>query len=435
MTDQLSIFISHKHEDELAASGIKDILKNFDDENSEKLKFFLSEEIPGGANWYQWIKSRLVESNLLLLLFTDVTKSWDWCLYEAGLFDRLDDNHHRRVICLHSSTATPPDPLQHLQAFPALPGKLRTFVEQLFVKTDLTQLEEPIAPWLAKAPEQVEGAAQEIASLIDRKPVQTNYFSRYVFIHVKEPEKIQRGEIPGDAPIISNGKTLELFDRAPTEGLTWDKLEANARASEDDRWVDELAEAVYVASKGNLPKAAHGLFYSQRGEKVYRPSLYRVDELADGSMIFKVLFEEDISWRLDDVPKYHAALLTSLVMATRFKYELLEKYRGELEGLAGEEADSAFGSIRKTIRNIESEAAARGLMDQKSLVKVFKKHDQEKIRGMYKQWDVVRSAVLTALDDHDAAALEGQLEALSSMNHEYLTLASERYHHIMATPL
>jgi hypothetical protein len=63
MNGKLSIFISHKHQDEPAASGIRDILSRFDDPKNARLQFFLSEEIPGDANWYEWIKQRLVSSS------------------------------------------------------------------------------------------------------------------------------------------------------------------------------------------------------------------------------------------------------------------------------------------------------------------------------------------------------------------------------------
>lgn len=427
----INIFISHKHEDEHAAIGIRDVLKKFDDDEEEKLHFFLSEEIPGGANWYEWIKGKLVESNLLLLLFTDVTKSWDWCLYEAGLFDRLDDTHRRRVICLHSSVTTPPDPLQHLQAFAAIPNRLKTFLKQLFLETELTQLVKPIAPWVNKAPEKLDEAASEIAALIDRKPIESDYFTKYIFVHVQDPKALTQDRIPPDADVISNQRSLEIFDKS--EGCwKWGDLEKNARLNEDKRWIDELAQAIFAASRGNLPNAIQALFHPRRGKTVYRPVLYRVDKLADGSMIFKVLFDEDVSWKLDDVPVDHATLLTSLVMATRFKYELIEKYLGELDDLPQENAIATCDHIRQTILNIESEAQSRGLLDQTKLIKIFDEEYQTTIKGMYRNWDVIRSKIFDALDSQSCQTVEQQLSELAQINKEYLRMASERYRQIMS---
>jgi hypothetical protein len=52
--------------------------------------------------------------------------------------------------------------------------------------------------------------------------------------------------------------------------------------------------------------------------------------MANGGFIFKVLLHEDVSWQLEDVPAPMCSLVTSLLMATRFRYELIEKYRDKL---------------------------------------------------------------------------------------------------------
>jgi hypothetical protein len=431
MGNKINIFISHKHEDENAARGIKKILKGFDNEKNPKLFFFISEEIIGGANWYQWIKERLEESNLLLLLFTDVTKSWDWCLYEAGLFDRLDENHHKRTICLHSSSTSPPEPLQQLQAFAAHPNRLKTFLKQLFIDTELTGLEEPIAPWLSKVPDKVDEAAKQIAALIDRKPVVSNYFSKYVFIHITKPELLTKREIPPDSRIFTNGKTLEIFDK-PWGEWVWGDLEENARKCDDQRWLDELAENIYEAGQGNLPSKMYTLYHAPRTDNVFQPILFRMDKLADGSLIIKILFEDDISWRLDDVPRDHALLLTSLVVATRFKYELLVKYKGKIKNISAEEMDVTSAKILQIILNIESEAASRGILDQSALVKVFKPKDQNTIRKMYEDWGDIRLELIDALSNRNQTEIEAKLKQLTKMSKEYLQLATERFQYIMS---
>ena len=74
MSDTLNIFISHKDEYETAARTIKGILSRL---GGNSVKCFISEEIPAGDDWYQWIGDRLAESNVLLLLFTEPSASWD----------------------------------------------------------------------------------------------------------------------------------------------------------------------------------------------------------------------------------------------------------------------------------------------------------------------------------------------------------------------
>ena len=130
--DRISIFISHKSKDRKTAEEIIKVLKKNDNQDNPKITFFISYDIPGGDRWYETIRKNLKESNLLLLLFTDSTRNWDWCLYEAGLFDPLDDDTFKRVICLHN-TSSIPGPLKHLQGFSATTENMKKFLYQLFV--------------------------------------------------------------------------------------------------------------------------------------------------------------------------------------------------------------------------------------------------------------------------------------------------------------
>ena len=88
----------------------------------------------------------------------------------------------------------------------------------------------------------------------------------------------------------------------------------------------ELAAAMYAVSKGDLPEPVQAIFHPLHGNVMYRPILHRVDSLADGSIRFKIVFCQDVSWQVRDTPPKLRSLLTSLVMSTRFRYELLKKF-------------------------------------------------------------------------------------------------------------
>lgn len=435
-SEQVNIFISHKSEDESAALEIKRVLKDFDDEKNPRMIFFHSEEIPGGSNWYEWITSKLIASNLLLLLFTDATRSWDWCLYEAGLFDDLSDNsQHRRTICLHSSSTDPPDPLKHLQAFSAKPADINKFLKQLLLGTELTGLSESLAGWITKVPERLDEAAQIIANLIDRKPVDSEWYSKYIFIHIQHPETLEPSHIPPDAKVKSSEKSLEIFGR-PRGDWTWKQLEEKARLNDDQRWLDELAQGIYAAAKGDLPEPIQANFQSRHDphgpykfRPMYRPTLYRADTLADGSMVFKVLFTEDVSWRLTDTPPRLHSLLTSLVMGTRFKYELIDKYLGFGGRLVtGMSAEKLCKEILKVILTIEAEGRSRGLLDRQNLIAAFdKEEDRLAINEMYDTWFRVRNNLVNDLEKNNTESVEQIFLELADVNKRFLALASGRF--------
>jgi hypothetical protein len=108
------VFVSHKSADSVLADRIiRELKASMDD-----VGFFLSEEIPKGRDWRKKIEGELFSSSHLLLLYTDSSLDWSWCLYEAILFlenvPDSDDEHHF-VYCIHAPGTTPPDPLNRFQ--------------------------------------------------------------------------------------------------------------------------------------------------------------------------------------------------------------------------------------------------------------------------------------------------------------------------------
>jgi hypothetical protein len=430
--EKVKIFISHKHEDEYTALCIRDVLKGLDDPKSPRINFFLSEEILGGEDWYKWVKTRLVEANLLLLLFTDSSRSWDWCLYEAGLFDRLTDEHARRIICLHSQSIDPPKPLKHLQAFSAKPERIRRFLEQLFIGRDLLGVTTPLAGWLERVPDQLDQLAERISLLIDRVPEKTKYFNKYFFIKVRDPATLTEDWIPPDATVTATEETFAIFDKQGGP-WPWQDIEEKARRNEDQRWLKELARAIYSASKGDIPKPIQAIFHSLRDAKQYIPFLYRVDKMPNGSFAFKVLLHEDVSWQLEEVPKKIRSLATSLLMGTRFRYELIEKYRDKFRnGYNPETLERYCTEIRQIIIQIECEAASRGLLERYNLVESFNDSDREAVDGMYETWYELREQLMKGIDTKDQAIIHATLQELGKINKHYLEIASKRYHEIIS---
>jgi hypothetical protein len=286
---------------------------------------------------------------------------------------------------------------------------------------------------LKKVPKELESAAIEISKLIDRKPIVSTWYTRYIIIQVKDPETIQQDRIPPDAEVETNEKTLELFNRK--EGIIgeWKELEEKARLGEDQRWLDELAMAMKSVSKGDIPEPMQALFHPVRGTVMYRPILYRVDKLADGSIKFKVLFCEDVSWQIQEAPANQRSLITSLLMATRFRYELLKKYLdhdGEL--IMREPKDEVCQEICQVILSIEAEASSRGLLDKQSLVEIFESvEDQQAVSKMLDEWYNIRGQLLDDLKEFKCDSTKQQLNKLADMNSQFLLIALQRFQEVL----
>jgi hypothetical protein len=286
-SDCLKIFISHRAEDAALAKSIKKIMEVY---AAGRLVFHISEEMPKGADWYKWIKDRLVESRMLLLLFTDNTAAWDWCLYEAGLFTQWDDDT-RRIICLHTSRQ-PPAPLKHLQSVPALGAEILLFLRQLLVETELTGLESPLNATLASNPAELKRAAEKIAKAMRRDTVRQEYLTKHILINIERPARLTEGIIPDDAVIDSDAESLTLFNKKMGK-WTWGDLVEGRKEGPDSRWIDELNRAVSQASSRRLVDPIFATLRVRQTGRNYRPILHSVATKSDGSQQFTVLFTDE----------------------------------------------------------------------------------------------------------------------------------------------
>ncbi len=164
----LNIFVSHRHEDYPAAATLRDQLQ---ERSGAGTTYFLSEEIRAGARWREELLEALNNSDWFILLFTDPSRDWDWCLFEAGLFQaRIDEpgphQKQKRLICLHHPRVLRPDPLGDYQSVAADKNDTAKLLHEFL------QLVNP--QWLERNPDKPDEIAETICHAITGKP--DNYF-------------------------------------------------------------------------------------------------------------------------------------------------------------------------------------------------------------------------------------------------------------------
>src|SRR5262245_23830916 len=124
--DVFTVFISHKHDDHALAVEVGKALEGL--ARPKLIDCFVSgSDISAGMDWRREIRNVLAKSHLLVLLYTAPSRSWDWCLYETGLytrFDRADKNEVSSVVCLFSpGQASPSVSVYYLCRTTWYPGK------------------------------------------------------------------------------------------------------------------------------------------------------------------------------------------------------------------------------------------------------------------------------------------------------------------------
>ena len=97
----------------------------------------MSTDIAASKNWREWIREKIMDSNLLILLFTAPKGTWDWCLYEVGLFREPADLDKRPVVCVHNPNYETPDPIKDLQSVKANLDGLKEFLKKFYGTVDV----------------------------------------------------------------------------------------------------------------------------------------------------------------------------------------------------------------------------------------------------------------------------------------------------------
>ncbi len=436
MGDKLNIFISHKHENEAAATAVKQVLSS---RGGRSVDVFMSEEIPAGDDWFAWIKTKLVESNVLLLMYTDPSLTWDWCFYEAGMFTGLkaEGNAVTRVICLYNPNYPPPTVLDRLQAVPATTAEVAELLTKLYGTTELTGQQEPINEYFARDTKDVALAAEQICSAFSPPAIEdSRNYTKYLDLLIKDPRQLTEKSIPADAIVKADPEALKIFGLG-TGHWTWAELERQVAGNPDLRWLAELRRCIHLASKNFVFDPIQAVFHTpNRGS--YQPMLTTAQRMSDGSMLFRVIFVDTVVFSLFDVPNDLGTLVTLMRFSLRFRYEVIEKYAEHL-AVAKSMHDQRKGEpdllteIQTGIQTIESDVASRGKsISLDEVLELFDKPaDRSQLREIDARWGVIRAA-LFAEPAPSIEKVRDWFEELKHMNARFMKSAARRYQERLA---
>jgi hypothetical protein len=233
-----------------------------------------------------------MDSHLLLLLFTEPSKNWDWCLYEAGLFTSLGDEHS--VVCLYQPGGDSPRPLKSLQGVQVTVPQLQQFLRQLCTETWRVTRKWRLGGLRHKAPDDdFLGAAQKIAELFPKPraepaatPNLTHYPCHRVVLDLRGCEDAH-DRIPATARVVegegaTSTFTMSLFNL--TRGLRarrWQDL-VDATGDPQGTWLAHLNQRYAAAIREQLfPPALNTPLpvidpHTGLRRRSYRPMIYEI---------------------------------------------------------------------------------------------------------------------------------------------------------------
>lgn len=434
----IKVFFSYKTGDEATAKKVVNLLRLL----SNQLKITFQAEFTkdlAGQPWRTHIRDSIQEANWFILLLPDPKDDWDWCLYEAGLFESQRTSADR-LICLHHPDKIIPPQIDDYQAVTATESGIEDFLNMTFIKDN------PVCGMKALSPNlipEVQKRAQEIKSAIlpPKEDYITDIFEPYIELELGDINKLNAsGDLDNLSIGSANRASLELFGRI-VKPSTFGELRKflpkndNINYDEndiDDRWRQELYRVVRRLSQDRTYSPIQSVFLTDKG-KMYRPNLYAVNRSKSNGIIksVSIAFIEEIGVAdYTAMPADAASLVSILRLVFRFRWEVLEKFSYK---------DLTEGDVERletSMKRIEIDAESRGLNDEQAYSKYFSPDQLTRISEMFVSWSKVRTPDGTgeldnAIKAKDLDSIQKILRSILPLNQEFLQMASERFHTIV----
>jgi hypothetical protein len=458
-TDQgLRIFISHKDED---AEGAQKLAARLRAHNPDRLHVFVSEQLPAGAEWREALLKELKEADKLIILYTDPQLSWDWCLYESGIFhafhmptDSGSSASNRGLIVLHDEGVVPPDPLRYYQNVKVSRNDraaLRALLRQIYVEEPRPGAK-PVFPELMQDQyAQVCGELEETIIEAVSGPLEMRAFAKEIRIQLKEDSLrgSRETELPPDARVFGDADSLRLFELADREdGYDWAMFyqAMDQMSDHTGEWVTALSDLVRLIAFTPKRLASTGLpLYRYHDEsaghsEVYRPAVRSFRRKRD-LLSFKVLFT-DLPKETTLEPEGPAtSLAQALTVARMLRWGVMEPLAERLANLTRAPSPhravaSELHSLLGKLVTVYVEAFNRGYK-RDALTRCFEQPDQvQHLEQMFAEWDPIPLQIkelMSQLEQGSGDLTEAQslVQRSLAINKRFMVLCARRYAEVL----
>ena len=442
--DRFRVFVSHKHEDHALADTVKEALEGL----SSTIECFVSgTDIGAATDWNLEIRQELARSHLLVLVFTNPSQNWDWCLYEAGLFTRFEADEVCAVVSLFHPGGSPPRPLSNLQGVPADNKRVEAFLSRLCHETWRVSddwLRGPLAPGVE--PPQIEASAARIVGAFQAalSSDDVHHPCHRVVLDLRHLPSVMSG-IPDDARVIdgrdaTSEYTLSLFRAAGGRRTrTWGELVAAVAEEDwDTAWRDQLDRRFAAALRGELfPPTTTTLraFDPERQQRrYYRPILYEVvrsgptfDGVGAGSEDRRPI-QLTVVFDPQPAPSQGGGTALNLLRTSaRFATEVFGVFCGNVAHRSGS-GSAVFSEIQEAFDAIYQEADRCRVFDLNEIERAYGEgFEPSGVRGLGVEWDARRELLCASLAAQDVGAVENVLADMRELNRGYSLTVARRY--------
>lgn len=382
-----TIFVSHRAE---YGSLVQELKKAIETTSRGQIRVFISEELRGSENWREAIRSRLADAQSLFLVYGAPYEDWSWCFYEAGFFAGIDARQEkpRRIYCISRPSVPAPGPLNDLQMVTDVKGLIEDLID-IYVENKVDYNPVQLRQSVSEAGTHLFGQLEE--------------FFSYPRMHliVQDKEFGSAGEMPSCALLKGDKILLTHLFGIGKDAIRWDEIAgaANDRLPHErlfySKWVEETKRIILAARKNRVQ--APQTFLIARGMRVrFLPYQARIQ--GDGSFCCEFLVIDEVGGPVLGSNQNLLALLTSLRMAFRFRYEFIKRFTPEPDRLSDADRRARIEEIPRIIENLTNESESRGNISLEDLQGAFDNDDDaDRIGALVNYWPFLKEQLYEGL--------------------------------------
>ena len=383
-----TIFISHRSE----YAGLVSELKHAIETTSRGLiKVFTSEDLSGAKDWRAALESQLVDAESLFLVYGAAYEDWSWCFYETGFFAGTDaaEKQSRQIYCISRPNVPAPGPLANLQMVTdkdELINDLMDIYQRNKVEYDASNLRESIN-------QAAKGLFGKIDEFVTYPRV---YFAANDADFGTQPDLPPSAVIKGDKVVLT-----QLFgigkDEVPWSEITT-AISGDGTSQERmffTKWADETKKIILAARENRFIAPQTVLIV--RGGLRFRFLLYQARIQGDGLYCCEFLVISDVSGPALGLSPQMLALLTTIRLGLRFRYEVIRHFDTQSSKLSDAERCARIQEIPRIIENLLTESEARGNITLEDLQGAFEGDEADRIVKLAGYWPMLTENLYNSL--------------------------------------
>jgi hypothetical protein len=383
-----TVFVSHRHD----YAGLVHELKRVVETTSRgKIKVFTSEDLSGAKDWRAAIQSQLQEAESLVLVYGAAYEDWSWCFYETGFFAGIDaaEKLSRQIYCIARPSVPAPGPLANLQ--------MVTDKEQLEVTLIDIYEKNRVEYDPAKLRQSVDQVAKSLFGKLDE-------FMSYPRIYFEAGDAAfgPASDLPACAALKGDRVVLTQLFGIGREVIRWDEVvraDPGGRTPQEQmfygKWVDETKKIILAARDNRFIAPQTVLIV--RGGLRYRFLLYQARVQGDGRFCCEFLVVGDVGGPALGLSQQMLALLTTIRLGFRFRYELIRQFDVQSGELSDAERRARIEQVPRIIDNLLTESDARGNITLQDLQAAFDDDEADRIGKLAGYWPILKDYLYDSL--------------------------------------